>query len=59
MTDTHDPKAPDPDRGPDRGTARDRDVDEIVQHTDSGSGNPQRERWPPNVDQPNLDSEAR
>ena len=27
-------------------------VDEVVQHTDSGSGQPQRDRWPPTVDQP-------
>jgi len=25
------------------------DVDEVVQHTDSGSGQSQREHWPPNV----------
>jgi uncharacterized protein (DUF427 family) len=28
------------------------DVDEVVLHTDSGSGNSQAERWPPNVDMP-------
>lgn len=27
-------------------------VDEVVQHTDSGSGRPQREPWPPNVETP-------
>jgi len=30
----------------------DEDVDQIVQHTDSGSGNSQREHWPANVGQP-------
>lgn len=28
------------------------EVDDAVLHTDSGSGNPQRERWPPNVPGP-------
>jgi uncharacterized protein (DUF427 family) len=28
------------------------DVDEVVRHTDSGSGSSQAERWPPNVDMP-------
>lgn len=30
-------------------------VDEIVQHTDSGSGAPQREHWAPNVAAPTTD----
>ncbi len=34
-------------------------VDQIVQHTDSGSGASQREHWPANVDQPaTLDDDA-
>jgi uncharacterized protein (DUF427 family) len=28
------------------------DVDEVVRHTDSGSGSSQAERWPPTVDMP-------
>ena len=32
-----------------------RDVDTAVQHTDSGSGAPQRERWTPTVVSPGLD----
>jgi hypothetical protein len=28
------------------------DVDQVVQHTDSGSGNSQREHWPANVSTP-------
>ena len=28
------------------------DVDQVVQHTDSGSGAPQRDPWPPNVSTP-------
>ena len=32
------------------------DVDEVVKHTDSGSGASQAEHWPPNVDMP--DDEA-
>jgi hypothetical protein len=28
------------------------DVDAVVLHTDSGSGRPQREPWPPNVEGP-------
>ncbi|WP_066680362.1 DUF427 domain-containing protein [Caulobacter sp. CCH9-E1] len=31
------------------------DVDEVVRHTDSGSGNSQAQRWPPNVDMPDTD----
>src|SRR5258707_770228 len=30
----------------------DADVDAVVQHTDSGSGNSQRRHWPPNVSRP-------
>lgn len=30
-------------------------VDEVVLHTDSGSGTSQAERWPPNVDTPEAD----
>ena len=30
-------------------------VDEIVQHTDSGSGASQGEHWPPNVESPPRD----
>jgi hypothetical protein len=53
MTDAPDPKTNDakPDEAAKRG------IDEIVQHTDSGSGTSQREHWPANVDQPNLDGE--
>ncbi|HJV43883.1 DUF427 domain-containing protein [Caulobacter sp.] len=32
-----------------------RDVDEVVLHTDSGSGNSQAAKWPPNVDTPDPD----
>lgn len=35
------------------------DVDQIVQHTDSGSGAAQREPWPANVETPGLDDAAR
>lgn len=35
------------------------DVDQVVQHTDSGSGAPQREPWAPNVETPNQDSGLR
>ncbi len=31
------------------------DVDEVVRHTDSGSGSSQGERWAPNVDTPAAD----
>ena len=31
------------------------DVDEVVRHTDSGSGRSQAEPWPPNVDTPDPD----
>jgi len=31
------------------------DVDQVVMHTDSGSGNSQAARWPPNVDMPDPD----
>lgn len=31
------------------------DVDEVVRHTDSGSGSSQAEHWPPNVDMPDPD----
>lgn len=34
-------------------------VDEVVQHTDSGSGASQREHWPPNVDGPGPDGGVR
>jgi uncharacterized protein (DUF427 family) len=30
------------------------DVDEVVRHTDSGSGSSQAERWPPTVDTPDA-----
>lgn len=33
------------------------DVDEVILHTDSGSGASQAEHWPPNVDMP--DDKAR
>lgn len=33
------------------------DVDEVVRHTDSGSGNSQAAKWPPNVDMPDPDQE--
>lgn len=33
------------------------DVDAVVRHTDSGSGNSQSEHWPPNVDTPDPDRE--
>lgn len=33
------------------------DIDDIVQHTDSGAGTSQREHWPPNVDSPREDQE--
>lgn len=39
-------------------TAADTDalnVDEVVRHTDSGSGSSQGEHWPPNVDAPDPD----
>ncbi len=35
------------------------DVDQIVQHTDSGSGASQREHWPANVETPNVDENPR
>ncbi len=31
------------------------DIDEVVRHTDSGSGRSQAEHWPPNVDMPDPD----
>ena len=31
------------------------DVDEVVRHTDSGSGNSQAERWAPTVDVPDSE----
>lgn len=31
------------------------DVDEVVRHTDSGSGNSQAAHWPPNVEMPDPD----
>lgn len=31
------------------------DIDEVVRHTDSGSGASQAERWPPNVDVPDRE----
>lgn len=31
-------------------------VDEVVRHTDSGSGSSQAERWPPNVDMPDPET---
>ena len=34
---------------------RDDGVDQVVQHTDSGSGAPQREHWAPNVETPATD----
>jgi uncharacterized protein (DUF427 family) len=38
---------------------RDSDVDDIVQHTDSGGGASQREHWPPNVVGPGPDGGVR
>ena len=35
------------------------DVDEIVRHTDSGSGASQRDHWPPNVETPGQDGGIR
>lgn len=35
------------------------DVDQIVQHTDSGSGASQREHWPANVETPGVDEGPR
>jgi uncharacterized protein (DUF427 family) len=35
------------------------DVDAIVRHTDSGSGNSQAEHWPPNVETPDPDKVER
>jgi uncharacterized protein (DUF427 family) len=37
----------------------DEDVDQIVQHTDSGSGAPQREPWPANVNTPGVEGGVR
>jgi uncharacterized protein (DUF427 family) len=34
-------------------------VDEVVRHTDSGSGSSQAEHWPPNVDMPDPDQAER
>lgn len=34
-------------------------VDEVVQHTDSGSGTSQREHWAPNVEMPDTDRTER
>ena len=31
------------------------DVDEVIRHTDSGSGSSQAEHWPPNVEMPDPD----
>lgn len=42
MTENH--KTPGPDTR--------KEVDEVVRHTDSGSGASQAEHWPPNVDAP-------
>jgi uncharacterized protein (DUF427 family) len=45
-----------PDRTPDRAAEGEEDfaitVDEVVQHTDSGSGAPQKAHWPANVSEP-------
>jgi uncharacterized protein (DUF427 family) len=35
------------------------DVDDIVQHTDTGGGTSQREHWPPNVETPNREGGVR
>ncbi len=35
------------------------DVDQVVQHTDSGSGASQREHWPSNVETPGVDDGSR
>jgi uncharacterized protein (DUF427 family) len=35
------------------------DVDAVVRHTDSGSGNSQAERWPANVEMPDPDNDER
>lgn len=34
---------------------QDVNVDEVIRHTDSGSGRSQAEHWPPNVDMPDPD----
>ena len=34
-------------------------VDEVVRHTDSGSGNSQAEKWPPNVQTPDAEKAER
>lgn len=38
---------------------RDNDIDQIVQHTDTGAGHSQREPWPANVDTPGLEGGTR
>ena len=48
-------KPSDPDHAPDHPPASPAEVDEIVQHTDSGAGTSQREHWPPTVDKPAND----
>lgn len=40
-------------------TIRDGEVDDIVQHTDSGGGTSQREHWSPNVEGPGPDGGLR
>lgn len=40
-------------------TFRDQSVDEVVKHTDSGSGASQREHWSPNVEGPGPDGGLR
>jgi uncharacterized protein (DUF427 family) len=37
----------------------DEDIDQIVQHTDSGSGAPQGEHWPANVNTPGVEGGVR
>lgn len=41
---------PDPDKTPGPDTRQ--EVDDVVRHTDSGSGASQAEHWPPTVDAP-------
>jgi hypothetical protein len=37
----------------------DAQVDAVVQHTDTGDGHAQRERWPANVEVPDLEGGVR
>ena len=36
-----------------------REIDDVIQHTDSGSGAPQREHWPANVEGPDREGGLR